>query len=401
MTPTKWLLGITGGIAAYKTPELVRLLKKQGDEVRVVLSNGAKAFVTPMTLQAVSGHPVYTELLDCDFEAAMGHIELARWADAILIAPLSANRLAALSIGMADDLLATLCLATKAPIWVAPAMNQAMWHHPATQENIARLQSRGVQVLGPDWGEQACGDIGLGRMLEPQDIISALQQNRSLYPLNASFKDVSILITAGPTREAIDPVRYLSNRSSGKMGYALAAAAARLGAKVTLISGPVALPTPLGVARIDVLSAQDMYQAVMQHYAKANIFISTAAVSDFRPQNQALQKIKKSSQTDLNLALAMNPDILKTVASQPDKPFCVGFAAETENGQEYAKQKLQNKQIDLIALNEVNQEGIGFDTAFNALTVFSQENRHIISKATKEEVAFQLLELIGKYYAKN
>lgn len=402
MAAQKWLLGITGGIAAYKTPELVRLLKKQGKELRVVLSSGAKSFVTPMSLQAVSGHPVYSELLDCDFEAAMGHIELARWADAILIAPLSANRLAALALGMADDLLTTLCLATKAPIWVAPAMNQAMWHHPATQHNIALLQSRGIQILGPDWGEQACGDVGLGRMLQPEEIVSTILQAPSMLATSSPLNNLSMMITAGPTREPIDPVRYISNRSSGKMGYALAEAACRLGAKVTLISGPVALPTPQGVTRIDVTTAQEMLNAVMAHYQHHPIFISAAAVCDFRVENIAPQKIKKTAQQNsLDLQFIANPDIVKTIASLTDKPFCVGFAAETEKGDVYAKQKLQDKGLDLIAMNDVSQKEIGFDAACNALTVFSHQNTYSIEKAPKSIVAFELLKIIGECYAKN
>ncbi len=287
MKISRWILGITGGIAAYKTPELVRLLTKQGCEVKVVLSQGAKAFVTPMTLQAVSGNPVYSELLDTDFEAAMGHIELARWAQGILIAPLSANRLAALAHGMADDLLTTLCLATQAPLWVAPAMNQQMWHHPATQTNLGILQARGIQVLGPDWGEQACKEVGFGRMREPQAIVDNL-----LTSTNDDFQGKHILITAGPTREAIDPVRYLSNRSSGKMGFALAQAAVAMGAQVTLIAGPVSLATPTSVKRIDVVSAQEMYDAVMREVKGSDIFIGAAAVSDFMFKQFQIRKSK-------------------------------------------------------------------------------------------------------------
>ena len=387
----QWILGITGGIAAYKTPELVRLLKKQGLEVRVVLSQGAKAFVTPLTLQAVSGHPVYSELLDCDFEAAMGHIELARWAQGILIAPLTANRLAALAVGMADDLLSTLCLATKAPLYVAPAMNQAMWHHPATQHNIQILKDRGVHILGPDFGEQACGDVGLGRMLEPGDIVSQL-----FAKTHTSLKDKKVLITAGPTQEAIDPVRYLTNRSSGKMGFALAKAAKSFGAEVTLISGPVGLETPFGVNRINVTSAKEMLNAVMQHAKTADIFIGAAAVSDFSAPEILSQKLKKGG--GFSLPLVLNPDIIATVAQEFPSLFCVGFAAETENLENNAKKKLIDKKIDLIALNDVAKPGIGFDSNDNALTVLSATHSHTLPKASKETISLQLMDIISEYY---
>lgn len=400
MNASKWLLGITGGIAAYKTPELVRLLKKQGAEVKVVLSAGAKAFVTPMTLQAVSGHPVYSELLDCDFEAAMGHIELARWAQGILIAPLSANRLAALALGMADDLLTTLCLATKAPIWVAPAMNQQMWQHWAVQQHLTQLKTRGIQVIEPAWGEQACGEIGWGRMPEPIEILRHLTiPSAQSLPL----KDLNLLITAGPTREAIDPVRFLSNRSSGKMGFALAQAAAAMGAQVTLISGPVHLPTPAGVKRIDVISAQDMYQAVLAHASQADIFISAAAVADFYVENICAEKIKKNTHNEQwQLHLMPTPDILATVAQKTPRPFCVGFAAETTQITQHAQKKLTDKKIDLIAVNDVSSREIGFDADENALTVISHQATHSITQASKYQVACQLLNLISEYYhAKN
>ncbi|MFI4937833.1 MAG: bifunctional phosphopantothenoylcysteine decarboxylase/phosphopantothenate--cysteine ligase CoaBC [Candidatus Berkiellales bacterium] len=403
MNATQWLLGVTGGIAAYKTPELVRLLKKQGSEVRVVLSAGAKEFVTSTTLQAVSGNPVYAELFDADFEAAMGHIELARWAQSILIAPLSANRLAALAMGMADDLLTTLCLATQAPIFVAPAMNQAMWHHPATQHNLEIIKARGVTILGPDWGEQACLEVGLGRMLEPQEIIKQLfqtqVQTQNQPATTSALSGLKLLITAGPTREALDPVRYLSNRSSGKMGFALAQMAKAQGATVTLISGPVNLATPGGVQRIDVESAEQMYQAVISNYSQADIFISAAAVADFRPNQLSAQKIKKNAKETWQLSLVTNPDILATVASQPNKPFCVGFAAETENLPESAQQKLRDKKCDLIAVNDVSRSDIGFDVDMNALTVFSQDHTYAIPKMTKLEAASQLLTMIGECYA--
>lgn len=404
MIATKWLLGITGGIAAYKTPELIRLLKKQGAEIRVVLSQGAKAFVTPMTLQAVSGHPIYSELLDPDFEAAMGHIDLARWAEGILIAPLSANRMAALAHGYADDLLTTLCLATTAPIWVVPAMNQQMWHHPATQANLTILKDRGIVVIGPEWGEQACGEIGLGRMSEPQDIVDQLfPMYHSIDPQQITgLQGLHLLITAGPTREAIDPVRYLSNRSSGKMGFALAQAATTLGAKVTLISGPVSLATPYGVEREDVVSAEQMYEAVLKKSQSADIFISAAAVADFAPAALLPQKIKKRDAKALQLNLVPTKDILAKVATLPKRPFCVGFAAETEQVMVYAKKKFQEKHLDLIAVNDVSREDIGFEAGINELTVISQEKTFHIPKNTKYQIALKLLQIIRECYdAKN
>lgn len=398
MNKTHWVLGITGGIAAYKTPELVRLMRKQGAEVRVVITKGAQAFVTPMTLQAVSRHPVYTELLDSDFEAAMGHIELARWAEGILIAPLSANRLAALAAGMADDLLTTLCLATDAPIFVAPAMNQKMWHHAATQHNIQILQARGVTILGPHEGEQACGELGLGRMIEPEAIVQTLFKS----PLVHSLEGQSVVITAGPTREALDPVRFISNKSSGKMGFALAKMAARLGANVTLIAGPVSLPTPLGVTRVDVESAQHMAESVLEKLKTATLFISTAAVADFKPKQVANQKLKKHPREEWQCTFAPTTDILAAAAEAYPNVFCVGFAAETENGEANAKQKLKNKRLDLIALNDVSRSDIGFERDDNALTVFSVDKTFVVSKAPKEEVALELLRIISEnIHAKN
>ncbi|MBI2790612.1 MAG: bifunctional phosphopantothenoylcysteine decarboxylase/phosphopantothenate--cysteine ligase CoaBC [Gammaproteobacteria bacterium] len=394
MKATNWIIGITGGIAAYKTPELVRLLKRQGASVRVVLSQGAKAFVTPMTLQALTGNPVYSELLDTDFEAAMGHIELAKWADAILIAPASANRIAALAHGMADDLLTTLCLASSAPLYVAPAMNQQMWHHPATQANLAILQERGVTILGPDEGEQACGDIGMGRMMEPEVLYHHL--NTTFLENKSPLHQKRILITAGPTREAIDPVRYISNRSSGKMGFALAQAAINVGAKVTLISGPVALKTPVGVERVDVTTAQEMLDKVMKNISNADIFISAAAVADFQVEEQSVHKIKKESLNQFELKLIPTPDILAHVAKLPQRPYCVGFAAETQNLEANAKKKLIDKKLDLIALNDVSKSDIGFDVDANQLTVISPEESYIIPKASKFQVAVKLLDIISE-----
>lgn len=392
---SNWLLGITGGIAAYKTPELVRLLKKQGASVRVVLSAGAQAFVTPLTLQAVSGEAVFSHLLDSDFEAAMGHISLARWAQGILIAPLSANRLAALALGLADDLLTTLCLATTAPIFVAPAMNRQMWEKDIVQSHIIALQARGITVLGPDHGEQACGEVGFGRMLEPAAIVDRLFGGRSLL-----LQGVRVLITAGPTREAIDPVRYLSNRSSGKMGFALAQAARDLGATVTLVAGPVSLPTPCGVHRVDVVSAGQMHAAVMAAIPHSDIFISAAAVADYQAAHIVPHKIKKHDQT-LTLDLSPTVDILHAVSHSHQRPdFCVGFAAETQDCEHQARQKLIHKKLDLIALNNVGDNRIGFEGEYNALTVFSENNCYEIQRNTKYAVAIELLTLIKELRCK-
>lgn len=404
-----WIIGVTGGIAAYKTPELIRLLKRAGAEVRVVLSPSAEQFVTKLTLQAVSGHAVYDQLFDHSFEAAMGHIELAKWADHILIAPLSANRLAALAHGFADDLLTTLCLATNAQLWGAPAMNQAMWAHPATQANLEILQARGMVCLGPESGEQACGDVGLGRMMEPSTIMSVLscheklnataQQSDSL-PI---FRGMRILITAGPTREYLDPVRYLSNKSSGKMGYAIAEAACDFGAEVILISGPTALAPPSGATVISVESAQEMYQQVMEFGRSVDIVIGCAAVADYRFEEQYAQKIKKTTTEDhLSITLVKNPDILLSLCQQKNRPFCVGFAAETHDTESLAIEKMRRKDLDMIALNDVSCTDIGFESDINALTVFTQTEKMLIEKAPKYQVAHQLLKKIREVYdAKN
>lgn len=387
----RWILGITGGIAAYKTPTLVRLMKQQGWDVRVVLSQGAQDFVTPLTLQAVSGAPVYQHILDHDTHSGMGHIELARWADGIVIAPLSANRLAALAHGMADDLLTTLCLATKAPLFVAPAMNQQMWHHPATQQNVALLKSRQVTFIGPGYGEQACGDVGLGRMEEPEYILQQLcaeQLTNESLPL----KGKTVLITAGPTQEYFDPIRYISNRSSGKMGFALAQAAVSLGATVKLVTGPVSLPTPPLVMRTDVITADEMYRCVVEQIAGVDLFISAAAVCDFKPENQLAHKIKKN-QGELTTRFIRNPDILATIAqsTQPHRPICVGFAAETDHHLQYAQEKLQSKQLDAIVINDVSRSDIGFDSDENAVTVLTSQAQHTIDKGSKLQVAKQIL----------
>lgn len=402
----RWLVGVTGGIAAYKTPELIRLLRQAGAEVRVVMSAGAKEFVTQMTLQAVSGQPVHEHLFDPAFEAAMGHISLAKWADNILIAPLSANRLAALAHGFADDLLTTLCLASRAKVWVAPAMNHQMWSHPSTQQNVELLTQRGVQILGPEYGEQACGDVGWGRMLAPEAILDSIQgiiAGGSDSNSASLLEGLNLLITAGPTREYLDPIRYMSNRSSGKMGYALAKAARDLGAKVTLITGPVSLQHPEGVLAIPVESAQSMFDQVAKHAPNTDIFISCAAVADFRFEETSHQKIKKHpDQEKLTLHLVKNPDILGYIAEQEKRPFCVGFAAETHHATDFAQDKLKRKNLDMIALNEVNHADIGFDSEDNQLTLFSARETCAISKAPKYDVAIQLLKKIRDAYdAKN
>ncbi|MBS0358032.1 MAG: bifunctional phosphopantothenoylcysteine decarboxylase/phosphopantothenate--cysteine ligase CoaBC [Proteobacteria bacterium] len=385
------ILGITGGIAAYKSAELVRLLRKSGAQVRVVMTKGAQAFITPLTLQALSGHKVHDDLLDVETEAAMGHIELARWADAVVIAPASANFIAKLAHGLADDLLSTLCLATQAPIAIAPAMNQQMWHNIATQENLKCLQERGIKQFGPDAGEQACGDIGLGRLLEPTDLLLAIT---GLFK-TGDLSNKSVLITAGPTHEIIDPVRFITNHSSGKMGFALAEAARDAGANVTLITGPVSLATPPGIDRINVTNASEMFDAVMEHIDHADVFIANAAVSDYRCEQIASQKLKKSSER-VTLNLIPNPDILSEVANRTKKPFCVGFAAETEKIIEHAEQKLKNKSCDMIVANLVNEEGIGFGSDHNAVTVITPKEKFEISKSSKKQIARQLIQLITK-----
>lgn len=403
-----WLIGITGGIAAYKTIELVRQLIKQGAGVRVVLSQNAHHFVSKMTLQAVSGHSVYEQPFDPDFEAAMGHIELAKWADHILIAPLSANRMAALAQGFADDLLTTLCLASKAKLWIAPAMNQQMWAHAASQANLALLKARGAICLGPDFGVQACGDFGWGRMLEPESIIKQIQQTLdpqedALVDCPLIFQNIHLLITAGPTREYLDPVRFISNKSSGKMGYALAEIAHALGAKVTLVSGPVTQPKPEGIRVISVESAQEMHDCALLESKKADIFIGCAAVADFRFEKQYDQKFKKQSNEDqLLVTMVKNPDILKTIAQQENRPFCVGFAAETNNTYENAASKLKDKKLDIIALNDVSRHDIGFDSDDNQLTILTEKECFTIEKAPKRQIAYALLKKIREIYdAKN
>jgi phosphopantothenoylcysteine decarboxylase/phosphopantothenate--cysteine ligase len=380
------LLGITGGIAAYKSAELVRLLIKQGYTVRVCMTQAATQFITPLTLQALSGNPVHTHLLDTEAEAAMGHIELAKWADKIIIAPCSADFMAKLAHGFADDLLSTLCLATASPIYIAPAMNQQMWANAATQDNLQTLLERNYTILGPDAGSQACGDVGMGRMLAPETIL------QNLFPQASLLAGKKILITAGPTREPIDPVRYITNRSSGKMGYALAEAAANMGAAVELVSGIVSLPAPQTVKRTLVETAQEMFTVTQNKAADADIFIATAAVADYSPHDVAQQKIKKSTD-QLTLELTKNPDILATISLQFPHLFTVGFAAETENLEEHARVKLDKKQLDMIAANYVGKQQ-GFDQAENALELFWEGGQHSLPLMHKKDLAKALLAVI-------
>jgi phosphopantothenoylcysteine decarboxylase/phosphopantothenate--cysteine ligase len=389
----KILLGVTGGIAAYKAAELLRLLIKAGAEVRVVMTPSAQEFVQPLTYQALSGHRVYLDLFDAQADSAMDHIELARWCDLLLVAPASANFLGKLNAGYADNLLLTLCLASKHPVAVAPAMNQQMFANAATRNNISQLNARNVLVWGPAEGEQACGDIGLGRMLEPEQLVN----NVALHFRPGKLDGVELLLTAGPTREAIDPVRYISNRSSGKMGYALAEAALKEGASLTLVSGPVALPAPPGAKLVLVESAQQMYDAVMQQASQSDIFIACAAVTDYRVDQAAVHKIKKSADS-MSLQLIPNDDILAAVSSLEQRPFCVGFAAETQNLEKYALSKLKKKNLDMIAANQVGDRNSGFETDFNQLEVFWTEGRQSIERASKTEIAKQLIDLIVERY---
>lgn len=390
----KVILGISAGIAAYKAPYIVRGLKALGAEVRVVMTPSAQAFVTPTTLQAVSGHPVHDDLLDPAQEAAMGHIALARWADAILVAPTTAQTLARLAHGFADDLLSTLCLATQAPILLAPAMNMHMWDNPATQANVAILSHHGYHVLPVEHGEQACGDIGPGRMMEPEALVN---QVANLLTPNQRLKDKHILITAGPTHEYLDPVRYLGNPSSGKMGYALAEAASKMGAHVTLVSGPTQLTAAPQINVVETTSALDMYDAVMMQIPAQDIFIASAAVSDYRPEKSVAHKIKKSAET-LELTLTPNPDILRAVSQLAKRPFCVGFAAETQNHADYARAKLNNKNLDLVCLNDVSNATIGFNSDNNALTVYSRTNEWALEQQPKTILAHHLLRIIAQAY---
>lgn len=386
----KVLLGITGGIAAYKAAELARELARQGVEVQVVMTEAARAFITPVTMQALSGNPVYTDMWDPRVPDNMAHIELSRGKDAIAVAPATADFIAKLVHGLADDLLSTLCLARECPLLVAPAMNRQMWDHPATRRNIAQLEADGVIVVGPASGDQACGEVGMGRMSEALEIAEAVLM--LLAP--KTLAGARVLVTAGPTYEAIDAVRGITNRSSGKMGYAVARAAVEAGAEVTLISGPTSLPSPARVARIDVVSAQEMFQAVKQHVADAHIFISVAAVADYHPANPSEQKIKKSER-NVSIELAPNPDILAYVAGLPKPPFCVGFAAESEKLHEHAEAKRRQKKLPLLAANLV-QGAIGADE--NELTLFDADGAHPLPRASKEVLARQLIGHITKLY---
>ncbi len=388
LTNKRILLGITGGIAAYKCAELTRLFSKAGAEVRVAMTKAATEFITPLTMQALSGNRVSLDLLDTDAEAAMGHIELARWADLVIIAPATADFIARVSHGQADDILTTLVLATAAPIAIAPAMNQAMWSDSGTQENLSALSDRGYHIFGPASGEQACGDVGPGRMLEPQQL---LQHCGNLFDVGR-FASLRLLITGGPTREAIDPVRFISNHSSGKMAFALAQEAAAAGAQVTLVSGPVNLATPDSVSRIDVESAEDMLDAVMGNISGTNVFIGVAAVADYRPKQLAHEKIKKDDE-GLTLSLIKNPDIISEVAKLSKGPFTVGFAAETNSIIENGKQKLLSKKLDLLFANNATES---FNSDSISLTAITSENEFEIATANKNVVAQEILKLISE-----
>ncbi|WP_241581370.1 bifunctional phosphopantothenoylcysteine decarboxylase/phosphopantothenate--cysteine ligase CoaBC [Rosenbergiella nectarea] len=400
LTNKRILLGVSGGIAAYKTPDLVRRLRDQGAEVRVMMTHAAEAFITALSLQAVSGYPVSTDLLDPHAEAAMGHIELAKWADLVIIAPASADLIARIAQGMANDIVTTTCLATAAPIAIVPAMNQQMYRSTLTSSNLAKLHEHHFMVWGPDHGHQACGDVGPGRMLDPLVIVEhAIAWHHTQHDL----AHLNIMITAGPTREALDPVRYISNKSSGKMGFAIARAAASRGAKVTLISGPVELATPPGTVRRDVVSAEEMHNAVMAEITEQHIFIGCAAVADYRAVNIAVEKIKKTADTDeITLQLIKNPDIVAGVAALPaPKPFVVGFAAETQNVEEYAQQKRERKNLDLICANNVSGTTQGFDSDNNALHLFWQEGEKSLPLCNKQLLGQQLLDEIVNLYEKD
>ncbi|MBB1313695.1 bifunctional phosphopantothenoylcysteine decarboxylase/phosphopantothenate--cysteine ligase CoaBC [Aliivibrio sp. SR45-2] len=389
LTGKRILLGISGGIAAYKCAELTRRLIERGADVRVVMTTAAKEFITPLTMQAVSGHPVADSLLDPAAEASMGHIELAKWADIVLIAPATADLIARMAAGMGNDLLSTLVLATDSPIAVSPAMNQQMYANLATQENIATLTRRGMNIWGPAAGQQACGDVGMGRMLEPMDLVHRCE---AFFLLTAGepkrLEGTSVLITAGPTREAIDPVRYISNHSSGKMGYAIADAAAQLGAKVTLVSGPVSLNVPSHVDRISIDSAEQMHLAVMEHAQSHDIFIACAAVADFRPSHIAEQKLKKTSDEDgMTITMIKNPDIVASVAALTEqRPFTVGFAAETQEVEKYARAKLERKNLDMICANDVSIQGQGFNSDDNALHLYWKDGNKALPLTAKSEL---------------
>lgn len=387
------LLGVTGGIAAYKAAELIRRFQDQGAMVKVIMTPAATEFITPLTLQALSGEPVHLDLLNPEAEAAMGHIELARWADVFVVAPASADFIAKVSHGQADDLLSTVCLACNAPMFVAPAMNQAMWGQDSTQDNMEKLRTRGVSVLGPGSGLQACGDVGAGRLLEVEEIV---QQVSSFFTRGA-LAGLKVVITAGPTQEAIDPVRFLSNHSSGKMGFALARAAAEAGASTTLIAGPVALECADNVQRINVKSAKQMLDATLESMVECDIFIATAAVADYAPVNVANHKIKKSS-SEMELTLRRTEDVLATVSALPNRPFCVGFAAETNDVVRYARGKLEKKKLDLVVANDVSNTEIGFQSDENAVTLISSDDEQSLPQMSKLSLATKLVTLIGNHY---
>ena len=390
------VLGISGGIAAYKAPELVRRLRERGADVQIVMTASAEEFVTETALQAVSGRPIRRNLWDKEAEASMSHIELARWADVVLIAPATAEIMARLAGGAAPDLLTTLCLATEAPIAIAPAMNHVMWENAAVQANRSTLETRGVIIIGPDSGSQACGETGAGRMTEPAEIAAVLYSATYGGEAVGALRGKTVLVTAGPTREPIDPVRYITNRSSGKMGYALARAAAAQGANVTLVSGPVMLDDPKNVDVLRVQTAEEMYEATHKHTGSADIFIAAAAVSDYRPADTAKQKIKKSQET-MRLDLVRSRDILASVAALPDGPFTVGFAAETNDVRVYALEKMKKKQLDMIVANRVGDD-CGFDRDENAVDVYWPDGERSFPLTTKSELASQLVGLIGERY---
>jgi len=383
------LLGVTGGIAAYKSADLVRRLRDAGAEVRVVMSHGATAFITPLTFQAVSGNPVHTELLDEAAEAGMGHIELARWADQVLVAPATANFIARLAHGLADDLLSTICLATAAPVALAPAMNQQMWSNPATRANCEVLEQRGIDLIGPASGAQACGETGPGRMVEPSELVKALAASRE-----SVLAGMHVLVTAGPTYEDIDPVRFIANRSSGRMGFAIAQAARDAGARVSLVAGPVALETPQGVERKDVRSALEMRDVALRLAVSADVFISVAAVADYRPARPAAQKLKKGLPRQ-KVELVANPDIVSEVAALEGGPLTVGFAAETEKLKEHALEKLSCKRLDMIAANRVGQAGSGFESDQNEILLLTPSGEQNLGKGSKRKLAQLLIEAVA------
>jgi len=391
------LVGITGGIAAYKSAELVRRLRDCNAHVRVVMSDAATQFITPLTLQAVSGQPVHQHLLDAESESGMGHIDLARWADVVLVAPATADFIARAAQGMANDLLSAICLATTAKIVIAPAMNQQMWNNSITQDNLTKLNKHGITLLGPASGDQACGEVGMGRMLEPMQIVDGISR---LF-ISRQLEGTSVVVTAGPTWEAIDPVRGITNHSSGKMGYAIGNAAVDAGAQVTLIAGPTKLPDPERIHTVKVTSAQEMFDAVHANIKGADIFIGVAAVADYRPASNANKKIKKQDHAT-NIELVPNPDILQSVAALPNPPYTVGFAAETDDMEVHARKKLEKKKLNLIAANNVNDKNSGFDSDQNALVLIDKTESVDLPLTTKNNLAIQLIEEIAKrYHAEN